>query len=140
MKKKTLFKNEYADFELPSNRKFGILFTIIFTLASLYFYSLAHIVLASLFLCLAIIVMTIALVKANILLPANKLWMQFGIVLGMIVSPIVLGIIFFGLFTPISVFLKLRGRDELRLKVRERISHWNLRGDQIEPPSFKNQF
>ncbi len=71
----------------------------------------------------------------------NKLWFQFGLLLGRIVSPLVLGVIFFGILTPVSLFTRLFGRDELRLKRSAGNSYWILRA----PPgpakdSFKNQF
>ncbi len=56
-------------------------------------------------------------------------------------SPIVLGIIFFLLFTPISLIMKLIGRDELRLKFKQRPSHWKPRDTETsQPGAFKNQF
>ena len=68
--------------------------------------------------------------------------MQLGLLLGMIINPIVLGIIFFGLFTPMSLLMKLFKRDELRLKlITDRKSHWKVRdkGD-AQTNIFKNQF
>ena len=68
--------------------------------------------------------------------------MQLGLLLGMIVNPIILGIIFFGLFTPISLLMKLFRRDELRLKfIADRKSHWKERdmGD-AQTNKFKRQF
>ena len=58
----------------------------------------------------------------------------------MIVSPIVLGIIFFGMFTPIAMLMRLSGRDELRLKFNHNASHWKIRNEPVKPESFKNQF
>jgi len=58
----------------------------------------------------------------------------------MIVSPIVLGIIFFGLFTPIAFFMRLSGRDELRLKLSKKASHWVSRSEPLKSESFKQQF
>ena len=58
--------------------------------------------------------------------------MRFGFLLGIIVSPIVLGMIFFGMFMPIAFFLRLKGRDELRLKFNNKSSHWISRSKQIE--------
>jgi len=66
--------------------------------------------------------------------------MRFGILLGRIVSPIVLGIIFFGLFTPIAILMRLIGRDELRLKYTQRQTHWIPRSESIKAESFKHQF
>ena len=88
----------------------------------------------------ALIFLLVTLVKSDALLPLNKLWMRFGLLLGMIVSPIVLGIIFFGLFTPIAILMRLSGRDELRLKFNQKASHWILRGEPIKSESFKHQF
>ena len=67
--------------------------------------------------------------------------MQFGLILGIIISPIVLGVIFFGLFTPYSLVMKLFGRDELRIKLLERSSHWKERSkDESKTDAFKHQF
>ena len=82
----------------------------------------------------------VTIVKADILLPLNKLWMRFGLLLGMIVSPIVLGLIFFGMFTPIAVLMRMSGRDQLRLKFNNKASHWISRSALIQSDSFKYQF
>ena len=67
--------------------------------------------------------------------------MRFGVLIGMIVSPIVLGAIFFGLFTPISIIMKLIGRDELSLKIFNRDSFWKERNDiENDSGTFFNQF
>ena len=66
--------------------------------------------------------------------------MRFGLLLGMIISPVVLGLIFFGLFTPLAFMMRLFARDELRLKLKEQQSHWIQRETEIEPKSFRNQF
>ena len=51
-----------------------------------------------------------------------------------------LGVIFFGLFTPIAMFMRLSGRDELRLKFTQKASHWISREEPIKSESFKHQF
>ncbi len=126
--------------ELPSNKKFGFFFSFIFFLLSLFFYVKSSLVLSYSFIIFSIIFLAITIVKADILLPLNKLWMNFGILLGMIVNPIVMGLIFFGLFTPIAIFMRIKGRDELRIKVKEVKSYWILRKDEIQAESFKDQF
>jgi hypothetical protein len=73
-------------------------------------------------------------------LPLNKLWMRFGLLLAMIVSPIVLSTIFFGLFTPIALVMRLSRRDELRLKFYKKQSYWIVRREPIKSESFKHQF
>jgi uncharacterized protein (DUF2062 family) len=82
----------------------------------------------------------ITLMKDQLLLPLNKLWLRFGVMLGMIISPIVLGLIFFLLITPMALLMKLFRRDELRLRIEEKQSHWIKRGESVTPESFKYQF
>lgn len=130
-----------ADIELPSNRKFGYFFTAVFAVAGLYFLYKDNASLSYLLFGLSVLFLLVTLVKADLLLPLNKLWMGLGLLIGMIVSPIVLGLIFFVLFTPISLIMKLVGRDELRLKFEKRQTHWKLRtADVSEASTFKNQF
>ncbi len=131
---------KFSEIELPSNRKFGFLFTFVFALAAAYFYYSANVSWAYVFIATALIFLLITLTKSDALLSLNKLWMHFGLLLGMIVSPIVLGIIFFGLFTPIAMLMRLSGRDELRLKFNHKVSHWISRAEPIKSESFKNQF
>ena len=66
------------------------------------------------------IFLIITITNADALLPLNKLWMKFGILLGMIISPIIMGIIFFVIFTPIAILMRLSGRDELRLRFKKK--------------------
>jgi len=81
------------------------------------------------------------LIKPDLLLPLNKLWMRFGLLIGRIVSPIVLGVIYFGLFMPISFIMRLIGRDELRLRVNNDGTNWISReNSSIKSTAFKNQF
>ena len=131
---------KFAEIELPSNRKFGFFFTFVFAVAAAYFHYSANVSWAYVFMAAASIFLLVTLIKSDALLPLNKLWMRFGLLLGMIVSPIVLGIIFFGLFTPIAMLMRLGGRDELRLKFRQKASHWITRSEPIKSESFKQQF
>ena len=131
---------KFSEIELPSNRKFGLFFTFVFAVVATYFYYSANVNWAYVFIAAALIFLLVTLIKSDVLLPLNKLWMRFGLLLGMIVSPIVLGIIFFGLFTPIAILMRLSGRDELRLKFTQKASHWISRGEPIKSESFKHQF
>ena len=130
----------FSDIKLPSNRKFGFFFTFVFVVAAAYFFNSTNMIWAYIFAITSLIFLTVTLAKADILLPLNKLWMRFGLLLGMIVSPIVLGVIFFGRFTPIAFFMRLSGRDELRLKLSKKASHWISRSELIKSESFKQQF
>ena len=126
--------------ELPSNKKFGFFFALVFGLAAVYFFFKDSSIWAYTFIVISLILLIITIIKAEVLLQLNKLWLRFGLLLGMIISPIVLGIIFFGLFTPIALLIRISGRDELRLKFKDKTSHWISRNDFIQSDSFKQQF
>ena len=131
---------EHLKVELPSNRKFGFFFTTVFLAASVYFYIETNNIAFYAFGCLTAIFLFVTIIKAEVFLPLNKLWMRFGFLIGMIVSPLVLGAIFFGLFTPIAFMMRLARRDELCLQFRKQHTHWIKREIVPESHSFKNQF
>jgi hypothetical protein len=131
---------KFSDIELPSNKKFGFFFTFVFAILAFYFLFIDSILWAQAFALLAVLFLLITVIIPQVLLPLNKLWIRLGLLLGMIVSPIVLGIIFFGLVTPYGVVMRMFGRDELRLKFTKKSSHWISRSESIKPDSFKNQF
>jgi len=126
---------------MPSNRKFGIFFSLVFLLLALYLNQFSSQTLIFTSLVVSVFFLLAALFFDSILLPLNKLWMKLGTLLGMIVSPLVMSIIFFGIFMPIGLLMRLFGRDELRLKMKPRVSHWKLRAyDDSCSDSFKHQF
>ena len=129
---------------LPSERSFGLLFGAVFVLLAAYgwfFKSWSSVVELSL-LGVALAFVLLGFVAPKILRPLNWLWFQLGQLLGKIVSPIVLGAIFFLLLTPVSLVTRLFGRDELRLKRKaSQTSYWLDRAPPgPAPESFKNQF
>jgi hypothetical protein len=93
-------------------------------MASIYLFFIENIILTFLLASLGIIFLIITLIKPDTLLPLNNLWMKFGLLLSIIISPIVLGLIFFGLITPISLITRLFGRDELNLKLKKKNTYW----------------
>ena len=128
--------------ELPTERKFGLFFAFVFAAVATYlaiFHGIGKLVI--LFFVLALIFLAAALIRPDMLRTLNKSWAYLGLILGMIVSPIVLGLIYFGMFTPIAALLRLKGRDELKLKKSSSDSFWVIR-DPVgpEPDSFKNQY
>lgn len=131
---------KFSEVELPSNKKFGFFFTFIFAIVATYCFYFANMIWAYISTGTSLILFVCTVVRADILLPLNKLWMRFGFLLGIIVSPIVLGIIFFGIFTPIAIFMRLIGRDELQLKFTNKASHWISRSEPIRHNAFKQQF
>ena len=112
-----------SDVELPSNRKFGLFFSFIFLITSVYFYSNQYITIFILFSFLFILTIIFTILSPNKLLPLNKIWMKFGFIIGMLISPIILGIIFFLLISPVAIITRIFGRDELFLK-RNDVIHW----------------
>lgn len=126
--------------KLPSNKKFGYFFTFLFALVATYFFVKGIEAWAYFFLIIVVIFFIITITKAEILLPLNKIWMRFGLMLGLIVSPLVLGLIFFCIFTPLAFFMRLSGRDELRLKIKNKTSHWIPRDELRQGDFFRRQF
>ena len=131
---------DFSDVELPSNKKFGIFFTIIFFVSAGYFILSSLLLWAFIFATAALVFLLTTTFKAEALLPLNKIWMYLALLLAKIISPFVLGIVFFGLLTPIGLIMRLIGRDELSLKPNKKNSYWRKRNDQIQEESFKNQF
>jgi len=133
-----------SELQLPTNKKFGSFFAAVFLVAATYFYiNNASSSVVSTLSVVGLSFLVATLVNPDVLLPLNKLWMRFGLLLGMIISPIVMGIIFFGLFTPMSLTMRLFRRDELRLRFKNKKTHWILRdfpdGDELSD-SFKHQY
>ena len=124
---------------LPSNKKFGYFFTFFFLITSIYFYFRENNMAFYAGTC-SIVFFLVTLFKAEILKPLNKLWMGFGLVLGTIVSPIVMGFIFFMIFTPIGILMRFFGRDELLLQFKVKSSYWTKRHEDIFSNSFRRQF
>ena len=125
---------------LPSNRKFGLFFSVVFSLIASYFFYLENNFWFYIFGLLALVFIIITLINNDFLGPLNKLWFKFGLLLGKIVSPVVMGLIFFGIFTPIAIFMRLIGRDELRLKFKNQSTHWIKRKTSNQSEFFKRQF
>ena len=65
---------------------------------------------------IALIFLVLGLINSSILTPFNLLWFQFGMLLGRIVSPIIMGLVFFGVVTPTGLIMKLFKKDLLKLK------------------------
>ena len=86
---------KFSEIKLPSNKKFGIFFSLVFFLLFIYLILTGIKNLSLIMASLALTFFLISLIKPDILLPLNKIWMRFGFLLGSIISPIVLGVLFF---------------------------------------------
>ena len=125
---------------LPSDRKFGYFFSIVFFVFFIYFFFIIRSQVSLIFILLSFIFLAISFFKPRLLLPLNILWMKFGYFLGMIISPIIMGIIYFLIFTPLAIIMKLFKRDELNLKFSQKKTFWVQRNIKIQKENFKNQF
>jgi len=125
------------DIKIGSNKSFGIVFFIVFLLISIYpLLNNESIRLWSLI--ISIVFLILGILNSFLLSPLNKLWFKFGIFLGKIISPIIMGIIFFLVVFPIGFIMRLLGKDLLNLKYNNHKSYWI---EKIEPKSkMKNQF
>ena len=118
------------------NITFGILFFILFLIIGLYpLKSEGLIRIWSVVLSLVFLIITI--IRPNLFTFINKLWIQFGILLGKIISPIVMGLVFFFVVTPIGILVRIFKKDVLGLK-RGANTYWINREDKLQ--SMKKQF
>ena len=125
------------EIKIGSNRSFGIVFFIVFLLVSIYplingenirYWSLM----------ISLIFLILGFLNSNVLTPLNKLWFKFGIFLGRIISPFIMGIIFFFVVTPTGLLMKMFKKDLLNLKFNNNKTYWI---EKTEPKSkMKNQF
>ncbi len=125
------------ELKISSNKSFGIVFFIFFLLVSLYpLLKNENIRIWSLI--IALIFLVLGLFNSKILSPLNQLWFKFGLILGKIISPVIMGIIFFGVVTPIGVLMKILNKDLLSLKFNKEKSYW-IEKNGIKS-KMKNQF
>tara|TARA_B100001057_G_scaffold3538_1_gene3182 strand:+ start:881 stop:1270 length:390 start_codon:yes stop_codon:yes gene_type:complete len=126
-----------TEIKIGSNKSFGVVFFIVFLLIAIYplinnegFRIWSFII--------SIIFLVLGLINSKVLTPLNKLWFKFGLLLGGIVSPVIMGIIFFFVVTPIALIMRIIGKDLLNLKFTKNKSYWI---EKSGPKSkMKNQF
>ena len=123
--------------KIGSNRSFGIVFFVVFLIIALYpLINNKDIRLWSLI--VSLIFLVLGLINSQILTPLNRLWFKFGIFLGKIISPIIMGIIFFLVVTPIGFIMRALGKDLINLKFNNDKSYWiEKKGPKSK---MKNQF
>ena len=134
--------NKFDEIQLPSNRVFGLLFSSIFLLAAFYFYDETIGFIEYILLIISLTILLVVIFKAELLSPFNKIWMKMGFLIGRVISPLVLGLIYFLMITPVAFFMRISGRDELRLNKLKLKTHWKERESSpgTDVDSFKNQF
>jgi len=124
-----------------SDRSFGLVFAVVFLLIAAWplFYGETPRWWAS---AVGAVIALVALAKPALLAGPNRLWIRLGVVLGKIISPIALGVLFYGVFTPLGAMMRLTGKDPLRRRrERDAVSYWLPREPPGPPPdSMTNQF
>ena len=126
--------------KISSNKSFGFLFFVVFLIVSLWPLKSQGDLRSWAFI-LSLIFLVLGVLNSKFLSPLNKLWYKFGIFLGSIISPIVMGIVFFIVVTPIGFFMRLLGKDVLNLKYNNSESYWNIRDTEIEKnQNYEKQF
>ena len=126
-----------TEIKIGSNKSFGIVFFIVFLLIAIYpLTNNGELRIWSLI--IAIIFLVSGLINSKVLSPFNKLWFKFGLLLGKIVSPLIMGIIFFLVVTPTALIMRIIGKDLLDLKFNKKNSYWiEKKGPKSK---MKNQF
>ena len=124
--------------KLPTNRNFGFIFFIVFCVIALWpvlngenlrIWSIS----------ISLIFLFLGIINSKILTPLNIIWMKFGLLLGGIVSPVIMGIIFFGVVTPVGLLMRLFKKDLLNLRINNEKSYW-IEKDKKIISSMKDQF
>ena len=123
--------------KMGTNKSFGIVFFIVFLLIAIWpLLSSNEIRIWSLV--ISFIFLILGIFNSKILTPLNKLWMKFGLFLGGIISPIIMGIIYFAVVTPTGLIMRILGKDLLMLKKNDKETYWIEKNDPKS--SMKNQF
>ncbi len=123
--------------KIGSNKSFGIVFFTVFFIIAIW-PLLNGYEIRSWSLIISIVFLFLGILNSKILTPLNKIWFKIGILLGNVISPIVMSIIFFLVVTPTSFIMKILGKDLLNLKKNTKNSYWIKKQNQNS--RMKNQF
>ena len=124
--------------KIGSNRNFGLVFFFVFLIVGLWpllnegSFRIWSIIIGIIFLILG-------LTNSKLLTPLNILWFKFGILLGSVVAPIVMGVVFFLVITPIGFFMKIMGKDLLNNKLDDKKKSYWITRDKVKS-TMKQQF
>ena len=125
------------EIKISSNRSFGIVFFIVFFIIGIYPLKDGE-DLRYWIIFISLIFLFLGLINSKLLTPLNRIWFKFGVILGNIISPIILGLVFFFVVTPTAFMLKAFGKDVLKLKKNKNNSYW-IEKSNIKS-NMKNQF
>tara|TARA_B100001248_G_scaffold248577_1_gene220997 strand:+ start:74 stop:460 length:387 start_codon:yes stop_codon:yes gene_type:complete len=123
--------------KIPSNRNFGIVFSIVFLIIALWpVLNQNEIRIWSLV--ISLIFLVLGFINSKLLSPLNKIWFKFGLILGSVIAPVVMGIVFFFVVTPTGLIMRALGKDLLKLKKNKEGTYWLDKDNSNN--SLKNQF
>jgi hypothetical protein len=126
----------FVNIDKKNNIFFGLIFFVLFLIVGLYPLKSDGIVrIWSITLSLVFLIITI--IRPNLFVFLNRLWIQFGLLIGKIISPIIMGLVFFLVVTPIGLLVRILRKDVMGLK-RGESSYWIKRKDKVQ--SMKKQF
>lgn len=126
-----------SNIKIGSNKSFGIVFFVFFFIVSLFpLFDGGNIRVWSLI--ISIIFLILGILNSKILTPFNQVWFKFGILLGRLVSPVVMGVIFFAIVTPTSIIMMVLQKNLLNLKKCNKKTYW-IERSKIKS-KMKNQF
>ncbi|MDB9799592.1 SxtJ family membrane protein [Pelagibacteraceae bacterium] len=120
-----------------SVKSFGILFSIVFLFIALWPLQVGQSIKVW-SIVLSVIFLTLGLINSKLLIPLNNSWIKLGEILGKIIAPIIMALIYFTVLTPISLIIRIFGKDLLKTKFSKKDSYWIKREKNIG--SMKRQF
>ena len=124
--------------KISSNRNFGLVFFVVFLIFS--FWPLTYDGSIRIWLAIiSLIFLILGLVNSKLLTPLNKLWFKFGTILGAVIAPIVMGVVFFLVITPIGLTMRIMGKDILRKRYDKKKETYWIKRDKLAS-TMKKQF
>ncbi len=128
-------KNE----KMSSNRSFGIIFAIFFSILAFYQY-FKYDYINYYFITFVILFFTLGIINSIILNPFNRIWVKLGELLGYIIAPIIMMLIYVLTIIPTGIVMKLLGKDILNLKYNNKVSSYWIKKNEKKTGSMKDQF
>ena len=123
---------------INSNRSFGLVFFLVFFIIAFWSFRGEFIQIKTLPFFISLVFLVLGILNSKFLTPLKILWVKLGELLGKIISPLVMGFIYFLVITPIGIIIRLFGKDLLNIKFRSKSSYWIKRLKNIG--SMKKQF
>ena len=121
---------EKSKIKMGSNRGFGIVFFIVFLVISFWSFRGDFNQIKIIPLVISLVFLFLGLINSKLLTPLNKIWFKFGLLLGAIIAPIIMGFIFFMVVTPIGLIMRISGKDLLRKKFNKTVKTYWIKRDK----------